>query len=132
MTKNIYSLLLVVLCAGILSVAMPNAHAAEYREEAIALIDRKGPNALTFDGHGFKGFVDRYMQVSALTHFYDENGEEISFANLKVPCQARILYRKKSSGGVPEAISVHVEHYREDRPIDTQWTLPRMKPEQPQ
>jgi hypothetical protein len=118
-----------VIC--ILSAAAPYAH-AEFREEDTALIDRKGPNALMFDGHGFKGFVDRYMQVSRLTSFYDENGEKISLVDLKVPCQARILYRKKTSGETPEAISVHVEYYPENRSLDTKFSLPIMKPEPPQ
>lgn len=131
MIKHIYSLLLVALCSGILSTAAPSAY-AEYREEGTALIDRKGPNALMFDGHGFTGFVDRYMQVSALTHFYDENGEPISLIDLKVPCQARILYRKKTSGEAPEAISVNVEYYPKNRPLDTKLSLPVMKPEPPQ
>jgi len=131
MKKATYVMLLVVLCTGILMAVIPAAHAAEFREEGIALIESKGPNALMFDGHGFKSFVDRYMLVSTLTRFYDENGEQISLAALKIPCQAKILYRKKSSG-VPEAISVHVEHYRDDRPVSTQFSLPTMKPEAPQ
>jgi hypothetical protein len=131
MIQKVYSLLLVALVAGILSTAAPSAY-AEYREEGPALIDRKGPNALMFDGHGFKGFVDRYMQVSSLTRFYDENEQEISLVDLKVPCQARILYRKKSSGENPEAISVHVEYYPENRPLDTKMSLTVMKPEPPQ
>ena len=131
MMQHIYSLLLTALMVGILSAAAPSAQ-AEYREEGTAIIDRKGPNALMFDGHGFKGFVDRYMQVSRQTSFYDENGEPISLVDLKVPCQARILYRKKSSGEAPEAISVHVEYYPENRPLDTKMSLPVMKPGPPQ
>ena len=131
MIQQVYSLLLVALVFGILSAAAPSAH-AEFREEGTALIDRKGPNALMFDGHGFKGFVDRYMQVSRLTRFYDENGEEISLVDLKVPSQARILYRKKNAGEAPEAISVHVEYYPENRLLDTKMSLPIMKPEPPQ
>ena len=131
MIQKVYSLLLVALEAGILSAAAPSAQ-AEYREEGTALIERKGPNALMFDGHGFTGFVDRYMLVTSLTRFYDENGEPLSLVDLKVPCQARILYRKKSSGATPEAISVTVEHYFEDRPTETKLNLPVMKPKQPQ
>jgi hypothetical protein len=131
MIKQIYSLLLVAFLVGIMSAAAPSAH-AEFREEGTALIDRKGPNALVFDGHGFTGFVDRYMQVSSLTRFYDENGQAISLVDLKVPCQARILYRKKTSGENPEAISVYVEYYPENRPLDTKMSLPVMKPEPPQ
>jgi len=131
MIKHTYSLLLAALLIGIMSAAAPSAQ-AEYREEGTALIERKGPNALMFDGHGFKGFVDRYMRVTSLTRFYDENGEPLSLADLKVPCQARILYRKKSSGENPEAISVYVEYYPENRPFDTKMSLPIMKPEPPQ
>ena len=131
MLKHIYSLLLVTLCSGILSVATPSAH-AEFREEGVAHIDRKGPNALMFFGHGFTQFVDLYMQVTNLAHFYDENNEPISLTSLKIPCMARIVYRKKTSDETPEAISVYVLHYFEDRPSDTNLNLPVMTPDPPQ
>jgi len=120
-----------MLFSGILSVATPCAH-AEFREEGVAHIDRKGPNALMFDGHGFTQFADRYMQVTKLTHFYDENNEPISLNTLKIPCMAQIVYRKKTSGENPEAISVHVLHYFENRPSNTNLNLPVMKPAPPQ
>ncbi len=130
MKKHLCLLLLVALCAGTLSITAAPAH-AEFREEGVALIERKGPNALMFDGHGFKHFVDRYMEVSSLTRCYDETGVQINFADLKFPCQARILYRIKNSGGMPEAISVRVEYYLDDRIVDAQWNLPFMKPADP-
>lgn len=129
MVKHIYSLLLVTLCSAILSFAAPYAHAAEYREEGVALIDRKGPNALMFDGHGFTQFVDRYMQVTGLTRFYDENNEPISLAALKIPCQAQIVYRQTASDEMPEAISVNVLHYFNNKPGDTNMNLPVMRPD---
>ncbi len=131
MQKKIYPLLFIALCAGILSIAAIPAH-AEFREEGVAHIDRKGPNALMFDGHGFTQFVDRYMQVTNLTHFYDENNEPISLTSLKIPCMARIVYKKKTSGEPPEAISVYVLHYFEDRPSNTNFNLPVMTPDPPQ
>jgi len=130
MLKNLHVLLLITLCVGILPIAAPLAH-AEFREKGVALIDRKAPNALMFEGHGLKSFVDRYMQVTRLTRFYDENGLSISLADLKIPCQARILYRKNARTGRPEAISVHVDFYREDRVINTNFNLPVMKPNKP-
>ena len=132
MMKHSYPLLLIALCAAILSVATAPAFADEFRERGTAFIDRKGPNALMFDGHGFKRFADRYMGVTSQTSFYDENGVPISLLDLKIPCQATIEYRKKLSSAVPEAISVTVEHYPGDRPVDTKWNLPVMKPERPQ
>ena len=129
MIKHSYLLLLIALCAGILLVATAPAFADEFREKGTAFIDRKGPNALMFDGHGFKHFADRYMEVTSQTHFYDENDNPISLLDLKVPCQATILYRKKPWSAVPEVISVNVENYRDDRPVDTKWNLPVMKPE---
>jgi hypothetical protein len=131
MLKHLYSLLLIALFAGTLSITAATAH-AEFREEGVALIERKGPNALMFDGHGFKHFVDRYMEVSSLTRCYDETGVQINFVDLKFPCKARILYRIKNSGGMPEAISIHVEYYRDERIIGAQWNLPFMKPADPQ
>jgi len=130
MLKNLLMLLLVTLCVGILPIAAPLAH-AEFREKGVALIDRKGPNALMFEGHGLKNFVDRYMQVTRLTRFYDENNLPISLADLKIPCQAQILYRKNARTGRPEAISVKVNFYREDRVIGTHFNLPVMKPDLP-
>jgi hypothetical protein len=131
MLKNIYSLLLITLCAGILSIAVQPAQ-AEFREKGIAIIEQKGPNALMFDGHGFKHFKSRYMLVTKITRIYDENGLKISYANLKFPCQTQILYRNNTSTGLPEAISVHVEHYLRNREIGTGWNLPVIKPQPPQ
>ncbi len=87
MKKNVCSLLIVALCGCILAIAAPRAQ-AESREEGPAIIDRKGPNALMFEGHGFANFVDRYMLVTKLTRFYDENGETTTLAALKIPCEA--------------------------------------------
>ena len=130
MKKYVCSLLLAACCAVAILIAPPNAQ-AEFREEAVALIEKKGPNALMFDGHGFKYFVGRYMQVTALTRCFDENGVRISYADLKFPCQAKIVYRMGKTGGRPEAITIHVEHYRGDREIGTQWNLPVIEPERP-
>jgi hypothetical protein len=130
MLKNLHILLLAALCAGILSAAAPTVH-AEFREKGIALIDRKGPNALMFEGHGLPSFSDRYMGVTRLTRFYDETGLSISLADLKIPCEAKILYTKNRRTALPEAISVHVILYREDRVIDTKFNLPVMKPDGP-
>ena len=131
MLKNLHILLLVTLCTGILSGAAPTAHAAEFREKGIALIDRKGPNALMFEAHGLPSFSDRYMGVTRLTRFYDETGLQIPLADLKIPCEAKIMYRKNARTASPEAISVHVLFYREDRIIDTKFNLPVMKPDEP-
>ena len=130
MLKNLLVLLLITLCVGILPIAAPMAH-AEFREKGVVLIDRKGPNALMFEGHGLKSFVDRYMQVTRLTRFHDENGLPISLADLKIPCQAQLLYRKNARTGRPEAISVKVDFYREDRIIDNRFNLPTIKPPKP-
>jgi hypothetical protein len=127
MLKNLHILLLAALCVGILSAAAPTAHAAEFREKGTALIEGKAPNALAFDGHGFKYFVDRYMRITSLTRFYDENGLSISLANLKIPCQAQIHYRRNARTGVPEAISVNVDFYREDKIVDTRFNMPSVK-----
>jgi hypothetical protein len=131
MTTKIYFVLIIALCASILSTTVSVTQAAGFREKGPAYIDRKGPNALMFDAHGFKRFVDRYMEVTSRTRFYDENGEPISFADLKIPCRAQILYRKKSSSLVPEAISVKVIYYRDNGPVDNKWNLPVMKPDKP-
>ncbi len=131
MQKKIYPLLLIALCAGILSVAAVPAH-AEFHEKGAAMIVKKGPNALIFDGHGFESFISPYMLVTPLTHVYDETGAEISYIDLKFPCQARILYRKKDSGGVPEAVSVHVEYYLDGQTTGMQWNLPVMEAEDDQ
>jgi len=130
MKKSIYIALFVVLCTGILMTALPNAHAEIVREKGVALIDKKGPNALRLDGHSFTAFVDRYMLVSSRTNFYDENGEPISLDALKTPCQAKIEC-KKTTSDVPEAVSVHVQHYLDNRPVDAQFRLPIIKPEEP-
>jgi hypothetical protein len=131
MKTKIYLLFIAALCAAILSTTVSVTQAAGFREKGPAYIDRKGPNALMFDAHGFKRFVDRYMEVTSRTRFYDENGEPISFIDLKIPCRAQILYRKTNSGAVPEAISVKVEYYRDNEPVDTKWNLPVMKPDLP-
>ena len=128
MKKNVCSLLIVALCGCILAIAAPPAQ-AESLNEGPAIIDRKGPNALMFEGHGFANFVDRYMLVTNLTRFYDENGETTTLTALKIPCEARIQYRRQTKGGPPEAISVTVEHYFDDRPTDTQMNLGVKKPE---
>ena len=131
MTTKTYCIVITALCAVILSTTISTAQAAGFRERGPAYIDRKGPNALMFDAHGFKHFVDRYMEVTSRTRFYDENGEPISFVDLKIPCRAQIEYRKKSSSLVPEAISVQVKYYRDNEPVDTKWNLPVMKPDLP-
>ena len=131
MAKFIYALLIVALCSGISNVSATAAHAEALSEKATALIDEKGPNAITFDGHGFKAFVDSYMLVSDSTQFVDENGLQISLEALKVPCQATVQY-KRTASDVPVVTSVDIEHYLEDRFTDTAFTLPFMKPELPQ
>ena len=127
MIKKICLLLIAGLVAGWLPIA---AH-AEFREEGIAIIGLKGPNALQFEANGFTNFADRYMLVSKLTRLYNEAGEPISLAELKVPCQARIVYKKRASDGLSEAISVNVESYIEERQLETTWGLPEIKPEPP-
>lgn len=131
MKKNVCSLLIVAICGCILAIAAPCAQ-AESREEGPAIIDRKGPNALMFEGHGFTNFADRYMLVTNLTRFYDENGEPTTLTAFKIPCEATIQYRRQAKGGPPEAISVTVAHYFDDRPTDTQMNLATKKPEPPQ
>ena len=66
MKKHLYTLMIALLCTGILS----NAHASDLIEKGTAFIDRKGPNALMFDGHAFKHFVDSHMAVTFRTRFY--------------------------------------------------------------
>jgi hypothetical protein len=129
MKKNPRMLLTALICAAIVSAAGTTALAEDFQERGSAFIDRKGPNALMFDGHDFKRFAEQYMEVTSQTRFYNENGEPISFAGFKIPCQATILYKNRTSSPAPEAISVTVEYYRDDRPVDTQWNLPVMKPE---
>jgi hypothetical protein len=131
MIKHIYSLLLAALLVGLLSIAAPSAQ-AEYREEGLAIIGRKGPNALRFEASGFTGFTDPYMMVSSLTRIYNETGEQISLAELKVPCEARILYKKRAADGLAEAISITIQNYIEGQATETKWSMPEIKPEQPQ
>jgi len=128
MARHIYALLAVALLAALMGAAPPAAH-AEFREKGTAVIGRKGPNALQFEAHGLTAFADRYMLLSSLTHFYNEEGDPISLADLKVPCQAVILYKKRTSDGKAEAISVNVEYYLEERETDTKFSLPKIKPE---
>jgi len=126
--NKIYSLLIVALIIAWL----PPAAQAEFREEGPAIIGFKGPNALRFEANGFKNFADRHMLVSGLTRIYNELGEPISLAGLKVPCEARILYRKRTSDGLSEAISITIESYIEGRKTETAWSLPELKPLPPQ
>lgn len=126
--KKIYFLLIIALVIAWL----PTAAQAEFREEGPAIIGLKGPNALQFEANGFTVFRDRYMLVSGLTRIYNEAGEPISLAELKVPCEARILYRKRASDGLSEAISINIESYIEGRETETVWRLPEIKPLPPQ
>ncbi|MBM4309468.1 MAG: hypothetical protein FJ119_00760 [Deltaproteobacteria bacterium] len=126
--KKMYSLLIIAFIIAWL----PPAAQAEFREEGIAIIGEKGPNALRFEANGFSAFRDRYMLVSGLTRIYNEAGEPISLAELKVPCEARILYRKRASDGASEAISINIESYIEGRETETVWSLPEIEPLPPQ
>jgi len=131
MIKQLYSLLLAALMVGILSTAAPSAQ-AEYREEGLAIIGLKGPNALRFEANSFTGFTDRYMMVSSLTRIYNEAGEPISLAELKIPCEAKILYKKRAADGLAEAISITIQGYIEGKDTETKWSLPEIKPLPPQ
>ena len=128
MLKKIYVLLIAVLIAG----CLPTAAQAEFREEGLAIIGLKGPNALQFEASGLTGFTDRYMMVSSLTRIYNENGEPISLAELKVPCEATILYKKRAKDGASEAISITIQSYIEGQATETKWSLPEIKPLPPQ
>jgi len=129
MLKSIYNTLLLIALAG---AWLPHAAHAEFREEGIAIIGLKGPNALQFEASSFTAFADRYMLVSGLTRIYSELGEPISLVELRVPCEARILYRKRTSDGLAEAISVNVQGYVEGQETATEWSLPELKPLPPQ
>lgn len=123
MLKTIYALMIAALIAAYL----PTAALAEFREEGIAIIGEKGPNALRFESSSFEHFADRHMLVSGLTRIYNEAGERISLEALQYPSQARILYRKRTSDGLSEAISITVEAFIEDRQTETAWNLPEIK-----
>lgn len=127
MLKTTYILLIAVLLA-----ACPLSAQAEFREEGLAIIGRKGPNALQFEANGFESFTDRYMMVSGLTRIYNEAGEPISLTEVKIPCEARILYKKRAADGLAEAISINIENYIEGQPTGTAWSLPEIKPALPQ
>ncbi len=131
MKKKRYALMTAALIAGFLLVAATGAQ-AEFREKGPAIIGLKGPNALQFEAHGLHSFSDRYMLVSRLTRFYNEIGEPVSLADLKIPCQATVHYKKRASDGLCEAISINVEYYFEDREVSTDWSLPEIKPLPPQ
>lgn len=126
MLKKIYVLLIAVFIAE-----CPLAAQAEFREEGLAIIGLKGPNALQFEASSFTAFSDRYMLVSGLTRIYNEAGEPLTLAELQIPCEARILYKKRAADGRAEAISVQIENYIEGRETETKWSLPEMKPEPP-
>jgi hypothetical protein len=128
MKKRVYALLIAALAAAYL----PAATHAEFREEGIAIIELKGPNALQLEASSFEHFIDRYMLVSDLTRIYNEVGERIGLDALGVPCQARILYKKRASDGLSEAISINVEYSIEGRPPETDWGLPEIQPLPPQ
>ena len=128
MLKKIYVLLIAVLIAG----CLPLSAQAEFREEGPAIIGLKGPNALQFEANGFKAFTDRYMMISGLTNIHNEAGEPISLAELKVPCEALILYKKRAKDGLAEAISITIQGYIEGRETETKWSLPEIKPLPPQ
>lgn len=131
MIKHIYSLLLSALLVSILSATAPSAH-AEYREEGLAIIGQKGPNALRFEANSFTDFTDRHMMVSGLTRIYNEAGEPVTLAELKIPCEARILYKKRAADGASEAISITIQGYIAGQETETKWSLPEIKPMPPQ
>ncbi len=128
MLKKLYSLLTAALIIGCLAAAAQ----AEFSEEGLAIIGLKGPNALQFEANGFTGYTDRYMMVSGLTRIYNEAGEPISLAELKIPCEARILYKKRASDGRPEAVSITILGYIEGQETETKWSLPEIQPPPPQ
>jgi hypothetical protein len=128
MLKKKFVLLMAVLAVE----CLPLSAQAEFSEEGLAIIGLKGPNALQFEASSFTAFTDRYMLVSGLTRIYNEAGEPITLTELKIPCEARILYKKRAADGSSEAISITVLGYIEGQETETKLSLPEIKPAPPQ
>jgi hypothetical protein len=127
MLKKLYSLLAAALIIGCLAAAAQ----AEFTEEGLAIIGSKGPNALQFEANSFTGYTDRYMMVSGLTRIYNEAGEPITLTELRLPCEARILYKKRAQDGASEAITITIQGYIEGQETETKFSLPDIKPALP-
>lgn len=125
--------LFVLFIIGMLGLSAPGAAPGGddkvISERAKAVIGGKGPTVLVLSLHGFKTLATNRLIVSDKALLYDVDGREITLKDLKIPCEAYVEYRRKTSVKEPQLYRLEVRSYDNDATSDfTEKKQPKQLP----